>query len=198
MEHYFKNAIFVKSILDKKDRPKDDYKEIIFVGKSNVGKSSLLNALVNQKNLAYTSSKPGHTRLINYYLIEKRFYFVDFPGYGFSQKKDLDYKLYGDMIESYFDNNKHLKLIIFLLDSRHEPTKDDIDFYAFLKQYKYRFQIVMTKCDKLNQSQKSKISKNLLLNLKDIDLKKVSYVSIKEKDSLLHLKEFISEVIKED
>lgn len=198
MEHYFKTATFVKSTLNKKDRPEGDLKEVIFVGKSNVGKSSLLNALVNQKNLAYTSSKPGHTRLMNYYLIEKSFYFVDFPGYGFSQKKDLDYKFYGEMIESYFESNEHLKLIVFLLDSRHEPTNDDVDFYNFLRQFNYRFQIVMTKCDKLNQSEKSKISKNLKSNLDGVDLSKVNYVSIKDKSSLLNLKELINKVIKED
>jgi len=186
--HYFKNATFVKSCDTVLSKPEGNLHEIVFVGKSNVGKSSLINSLVNMKNLAYTSSKPGMTRLLNYYLIENRFYFVDCPGYGFSSKKDVDYKYYGDMVEGFFDNNKNLKLIVFLLDSRHVPTDDDLEFYNFLRSYEYEFVIVMTKCDKLNMSEKSKIKKNVSSKLGEGALKSLLLVSVKDSRSLVGLK----------
>lgn len=194
--HYFKSSKFIKSITDIKEAPEKRLSEVLFVGKSNVGKSSLINALTNNKRLAYTSSKPGHTRLLNYFLIDNSFYFVDAPGYGFSTKKDLDYKFYGEMIENYFKNNKYLKLIVFLLDSRHEPTEDDLDFYNYLKSTDYNFIFVMTKCDKLNMSLKSKIVKNLKNVFIDPDLDKLNLVSIKDNRSLLALKTKIEEYIK--
>ena len=194
--HYFKSSKFIKSITDIKEAPEKRLSEVLFVGKSNVGKSSLINALTNNKRLAYTSSKPGHTRLLNYFLIDNSFYFVDAPGYGFSTKKDLDYKFYGEMIENYFKNNKFLKLIVFLLDSRHEPTEDDLDFYNYLKSTDYNFIFVMTKCDKLNMSLKSKIVKNLKNVFIDPDLDKLNLVSIKDNRSLLALKTKIEEYIK--
>lgn len=194
--HYFKSSKFIKSIIDIKEAPEKRLSEVLFVGKSNVGKSSLINALTNNKRLAYTSSKPGHTRLLNYFLIDNSFYFVDAPGYGFSTKKDLDYKFYGEMIENYFKNNKYLKLIVFLLDSRHEPTEDDLDFYNYLKSTDYNFIFVMTKCDKLNMSLKSKIVKNLKNVFIDPDLDKLNLVSIKDNRSLLALKTKIEEYIK--
>lgn len=191
MEHYFKKAQFVKSAVNKINYPEKRLNEVIFVGKSNVGKSSIINALVNMKNLAFTSSKPGHTRLLNFYLIEDNFYFVDFPGYGYSSKKDVDYKMYGDMIEEYFVDNKHLKLIVFLLDSRHEPTLDDLDFYKFLSSYDYKYVICMTKCDKLNQSERSKINKNVSNILGSAAIKNIIYTSVKDKDSIKLLKQKI-------
>lgn len=194
--HYFKSSKFIKSITDIKEAPEKRLSEVLFVGKSNVGKSSLINALTNNKRLAYTSSKPGHTRLLNYFLIDNSFYFVDAPGYGFSTKKDLDYKFYGEMIENYFKNNKYLKLIVFLLDSRHEPTEDDLDFYNYLKSTDYNFIFVMTKCDKLNMSLKSKIVKNLKNVFIDPDLDKLNLVSIRDNRSLLALKTKIEEYIK--
>ena len=100
--YHYKSAKFIKSITSIKEAPAENLSEVLFVGKSNVGKSSLINALTNNKKLAYTSSNPGHTRLLNYFLIDNSFYFVDAPGYGFSAQKDKDYAFYGNMIESYF------------------------------------------------------------------------------------------------
>ena len=130
----FKNGIFIKSVDKMENRPEKYLNEVLFVGKSNVGKSTLINLLVNNKKLAYTSSKPGHTKLLNYYLINNSFYFVDCPGYGFSSKKGKDYIEYGKIVEDYFNNNENLKLIVFLLDSRHEPTEDDVDFFNFINR----------------------------------------------------------------
>lgn len=182
---YYKKASFIKSVVDVDEAPLPRLKEVLFVGKSNVGKSSIINALTNNTKLAYTSSKPGHTRLLNYYLIDDKEYFVDCPGYGYSQKKDVDYKFYGDMVEKYFTDNKYLKLIVFLLDSRHLPSEDDYDFYKFLLSFKYPFIIAMSKCDKLNQSERFKIYKNIKDRFGEIDDKNlILLVSTKDYNSL--------------
>ena len=197
--YYFNKAKFIKSVVDVKEAPGEYNSSVLFVGKSNVGKSSLINALTNNKRLAYTSSKPGHTRLLNYYSVEDRFYLVYCPGYGFSTKKDLDYKFYGDMVEGFFKENKSLKLVVFLLDSRHEPTLDDVDFYNFLTSYDYKFVICMTKCDKLNMSMRSKIYKNLENTLKiDTKTNQPLLVSINDKNSILKLKNMIEKVLEEN
>ena len=192
---YFNQADFVKSVDKIENKPEKHLNEVLFVGKSNVGKSSLINALTNHSKLAFTSSKPGHTRLLNYYIINKKFYFVDCPGYGFSSQKDLDYEFYGELIENYFKDNKDLKLVIFLLDSRHEPTKDDITFFNFLKESNYNFVLVMTKCDKLNQSMRSKIEKNLIAAFGDIDDIEVLLTSIKDNRTLINLELLINSFI---
>lgn len=198
MEFYFKKASFVKSVADVKEAPLPELKEVLFVGKSNVGKSSLINALTNNKKLAFTSSNPGHTKLLNYFLVENSFYLVDCPGYGFSSKKGLDYKFYGDLVENYFDNNKKLKLIVFLLDSRHEPTNDDLDFYQFLLSFDYKFVICMTKCDKLNMSMRAKINKNLVNKLgEDVLKNKIFNVSKEDKRSIGLLKDYICESLRD-
>lgn len=197
--YYFNKAKFIKSVVDVKEAPGEYNSSVLFVGKSNVGKSSLINALTNNKRLAYTSSKPGHTRLLNYYSVEDRFYLVDCPGYGFSTKKDLDYKFYGDMVEGFFKDNKSLKLVVFLLDSRHEPTLDDVDFYNFLTSYDYKFVICMIKCDKLNMSMRSKIYKNLENTLEiDTNTNQPLLVSINDKSSILKLKNMIEKVLEEN
>ena len=197
--YYFNKSKFIKSVVDVKEAPGEYNSSVLFVGKSNVGKSSLINALTNNKRLAYTSSKPGHTRLLNYYSVEDRFYLVDCPGYGFSTKKDLDYKFYGDMVEGFFKDNKSLKLVVFLLDSRHEPTLDDVDFYNFLTSYDYKFVICMTKCDKLNMSMRSKIYKNLENTLEiDTNTNQPLLVSINDKSSILKLKNMIEKVLEEN
>ncbi len=197
MENCYKTAKFITSIVDLKDSPLPHLEEILFVGKSNVGKSSLINALANQKALAFTSKTPGHTRLLNYFMIDNSFYFVDSPGYGFSAKKDIDYEFYGKIFDSYFTDNANLKLIVFLLDSRHLPTQDDQDFYIYLKHFSYPYIIAMTKCDKLNQSEKAKIYKNLDLGLNEtISKDQVVLTSSKNKDSLGFLKQRIDSALR--
>ena len=193
----FKNGIFIKSVDKMENRPEKYLDEVLFVGKSNVGKSTLINLLVNNKKLAYTSSKPGHTKLLNYYLINNSFYFVDCPGYGFSSKKGKDYIEYGKIVEDYFDNNKSLKLIVFFLDSRHEPTEDDVDFFNFINNYNYEHIIVMTKCDKLNQSERARILKNLTNKLGDIEDIDVINVSQNDRNSIENLSLLISTFVGE-
>lgn len=155
----FTNTTFVKSAPSLKDAPKGQLPEVVFVGRSNVGKSSLINAICHKKSLAYTSSKPGHTRLLNYYNVDNKFYLVDAPGYGFAKGGfDLD-KLFMTMMDDYFSNATYLKRVLVLLDSRREPSEDDVDIINYLIDKDIKFNLVMTKVDKINQSEKHHIVK---------------------------------------
>ncbi len=157
----YKNSTFVKSTPSVKERPSDLYSEVLIVGKSNVGKSSLINRLCTKKSLAYTSSKPGHTRLLNYYNIDNAFYLVDAPGYGFAKGGiDLD-RLFGTMMDEYFTDNEHLKLVLLLIDSRREFGENDLEILDYLKNTKIPYFVVITKVDKVNQKGKSELLKRL-------------------------------------
>ena len=157
----FKNSTFVKSSPSVKDRPLDQYPEVLIVGKSNVGKSSLINTMCQRKNLAFTSSKPGHTRLLNYYNIDNVFYLVDAPGYGFARGGvDLD-RLFGTMMEEYFNDNTYLKLVLLLIDSRREFSENDLEILDYMNENKIPYFIVITKTDKINQRGKSDLNKRL-------------------------------------
>ena len=140
----------------KEQYPAEDLPEVAFAGKSNVGKSSLINAMINRKSLARTSSSPGKTRTINFYGIEDKLRFVDLPGYGYAKAPKSEKEKWGSMIESYLKTRKTLKAIILLIDIRHEPGENDIMMYEWLKHYNYRIIIVATKKDKLKRSQYSK------------------------------------------
>lgn len=146
------NAEFYKSVVDK--MIEDDLPQVAFLGRSNVGKSSLINALTNRKNLAKTSSTPGKTRLINYFKINKDlFYLVDLPGYGYHKAgRDYDDK-WPKILENYLKKAKQLKLVYLLLDIRHEPNILDIEMINFLFYNQIPFVIIATKCDKLGKSQ---------------------------------------------
>lgn len=164
----FTQATFVKSAPTLKDAPQGMFPEVLLVGKSNVGKSSLINSLCKKKSLAFTSSKPGHTRLLNYYNIDNKIYLVDAPGYGFAKGGfDLD-KLFGEMMEDYFAHASRLKLVLVLLDSRRELSEDDIEIINFLREKEINHLLVFTKVDKVNQSEKAK----LLKHLKEIGIEK--------------------------
>ena len=157
----YTNATFVKSCPNRKEKPQDLKPEVLIVGKSNVGKSSLINALCGKKKLAFTSSKPGHTRLLNYYEIDGKFYLVDAPGYGYAKTGiDLD-RLFASMMESYFDNNHELKLVLILLDARREVSADDQEIIDFVKESNYPYAVVITKIDKVNQKEKAALNKRL-------------------------------------
>ena len=157
----FNNVTFVKSCPTRKEKPQVQKSEVLIVGKSNVGKSSLINALCNKKKMAFTSSKPGHTRLLNYYDIDSKFYLVDAPGYGYAKGGlDLD-RLFASMMESYFDNNNELKLVLILLDARRELSADDHEIIGFVKESNVSYLIVVTKFDKVNQKEKAALNKHL-------------------------------------
>ena len=157
----FKNSTFIKSLTDVKEKPSGQFPEVLIVGKSNVGKSSLINALTSHTRLAFTSSKPGHTKLLNYFNIDNKFYLVDAPGYGYAKGGvDLD-RLFGEMMEQYFVNNHELKLVLLLLDSRREFNQNDLEILNYVQQENIPFYLVVTKVDKVNQSEKAKLNKHL-------------------------------------
>ncbi|MGI6644313.1 MAG: ribosome biogenesis GTP-binding protein YihA/YsxC [Bacilli bacterium] len=184
------SATFIKSAPSIKEAPLPRRPEIVFVGRSNVGKSSLINALTNRKNLAYISSKPGHTTLLNYYLINEEFYLVDVPGYGYSSKGKRDLVAFGKMMEEYFENNEFIRNVCFLVDSRHFPSSDDLDFFHFVTSFNLPFTLVLTKSDKLNQKGKSAAKKNMLeaFNISENDF---FFVSIKNQKQLDELRDHL-------
>ncbi|MCL2859020.1 MAG: ribosome biogenesis GTP-binding protein YihA/YsxC [Oscillospiraceae bacterium] len=144
-----RNPQFEISAVEPKQYPNKNIPEIVLVGKSNVGKSSFINTLINRKNLARTSSEPGKTRQINFYNMDDKFYFVDLPGYGYSKmSKELQEKA-GKFIEEYLFNRPNISLIIHILDIRHDPTKDDILMHNYLKSTNKPFVIIANKADKI-------------------------------------------------
>ncbi len=188
----FKNSTFVKSTPTIKERPSDLFSEVLIVGKSNVGKSSLINSLCVKKALAFTSSKPGHTRLLNYYNIDNKFYLVDAPGYGYAKGGvDLD-RLFGTMMDEYFTDNNHLKLVLLLIDSRREFGENDIEILEYLKASQIPYFVVITKIDKVNQKGKSELEKRL----KKLEvIENVYYTSSLSDKSLDKLKSGIEQYI---
>lgn len=138
--------------------PENDKLEIAFAGKSNVGKSSLINALMNRKSFARTSSQPGKTQTINFYNIDEKLYFVDLPGYGYAKVSIEIRAKWGKLIEKYLVNSKRLRIIFLLVDIRHEPSQNDIDMYNWILEYGFNPIIIATKLDKIKRSQ---ISKNV-------------------------------------
>lgn len=136
--------------------PDDKKSEFLILGRSNVGKSSFINTIINRKNLARTSSKPGKTQTLNFYLINKEFYFVDVPGYGYANTNKKQIEKFGIMIEEYLKQRQNLKHVFLLVDYRHKPTEDDILMYKFLKYYNLPVTIICTKYDKVNRSARIK------------------------------------------
>lgn len=143
-----KSAEFIKSSPDYRQSPKADKPEFAFIGRSNVGKSSLINALVNKKDLAKTSSQPGKTQLINHFLIDQDWYLVDLPGYGYARVSRDNRAVWGKMIRNYILKRENLLNVYLLIDSRHLPQKIDIEFMNFLGENSVPFTIVFTKIDK--------------------------------------------------
>ena len=148
-----KSAKFIKSATNVNLNGLEDYSQIAFVGRSNVGKSSLINMLVGNSKLSKTSSTPGRTRLINYFLINSDLYFVDLPGYGYAKASKTEVDGWQSMIEPYLVENDNLKCVCMLVDSRIEPTEQDKQMLKFLNYYRIPFIIIATKCDKFGKSQ---------------------------------------------
>jgi GTP-binding protein len=145
-------AIFLQSNTDYEKCPKPDKPEYAFIGRSNVGKSSLINALVQKKNLAKTSQTPGKTQLINHFQIDKKWYLVDLPGYGYAKVSKTDREKFEKMIHEYLENRENLMYTFVLVDIRHEPQKLDMEFMNNLGEQGIPFCIVFTKADKLSQT----------------------------------------------
>lgn len=158
---------FLVSAPNKEHWPQDEIKEIVILGRSNVGKSTFINRMTNVRNLAKVSSTPGRTRLLNFFMVQDRYRLVDAPGYGYAGVSHSADENFGKMMEEYFDDRKNLVGALFLLDSRRVPNADDRLLLNLLIEHHLRFVIIATKCDKLNQSERSQINKNILgtLNL---------------------------------
>ena len=143
------NAKFEISAVGPKQYPKGDLPEIVLVGKSNVGKSSFINTMINRKNLARTSNTPGKTRQINFYNIEEKFYFVDLPGYGYSKMSKEEKVISGKYIEEYLEKRNNIHLIVLVLDIRHKPTSDDTLMYEYILKTNLPFMLITNKADKI-------------------------------------------------
>lgn len=155
------------SAVRRSQYPTDEKPEYLLVGRSNVGKSSFINTIINRKNYARTSATPGKTQTINFYLVNEEFYLVDAPGYGFAALSKAKQKKFGLMMEDYLQNRSNLKQVFLLIDFRHKPSKDDIMMYNFLKHYKIPVTIVATKTDKVGVTSHQK-QKNIILHELDL------------------------------
>lgn len=144
-----KNPRFEISVMNKSQYPKGKTPEIVLAGKSNVGKSSFINAMTNRKALARTSSAPGKTRQLNFYNMDDIFYFVDLPGYGYSEMSKSEQKKVGDSIETYLKNRININLIILLIDIRHKPGENDKMMMEYIKSTGRRFIVITSKADKI-------------------------------------------------
>lgn len=146
--------------------PDDKLPEFLIVGRSNVGKSSFVNTIINRKNFARTSSTPGKTQTLNFYLINKDYYLVDVPGYGYAKVDKKTQMKFGKMIEDYVANRKELKEVFMLVDSRHKPSEDDVLMYNYLKYFNLKVSVIVTKIDKISAGQREKCKNTILNTLK--------------------------------
>lgn len=161
--------------------PDDNKSEFLLVGRSNVGKSSFINTLIERKNFARTSSKPGKTQTLNFYLVNDAFYLVDVPGYGYASVSKDTQKKFGLMIEEYLKSRENLKHVFMLIDYRHKPTEDDVLMYEFLKYYNLDITIVATKYDKVSKNSRIKQDKLIKDTLKFDDNEFITFSTVTKK-----------------
>lgn len=193
-----KDARFVISNTDYRKCPDDGKPEYAFIGRSNVGKSSLINMLTNRKGLAMTSSKPGKTQLINHFIINDEWYLVDLPGYGYAQRGKEGREQIRKIIDSYIQNREELTNLFLLLDSRHDPQKIDLEFINWLGENGVPFAIIFTKIDKLSKSRVTENTSKYLEKLKETweELPPVFYTSSEHKIGREEVLGYIDEINK--
>lgn len=167
--------------------PRDVLPEIALAGRSNVGKSSLINSFLNRKNLARTSSQPGKTQTLNFYKVNDSFYLVDVPGYGYAKVSKKQREQFGEMIQDYLETRANLEGLIIIIDARHEPTTDDIAMYNYTLLLDLPILVVTTKMDKLKKSQYNKVQSNLRKHL-DLNHDNVTVLTYSS-ETKLHLAE---------
>ncbi|MDF2532380.1 MAG: GTP-binding protein [Clostridia bacterium] len=163
-----KKCDFVTSAAQYGQYPESDLPEVAFVGRSNVGKSSLINSMLNRKSLVKVSSKPGKTRLINFFLVNEELMLVDLPGYGYAAVSQAEKQKWGKMIEDYLTTREVLKSVVLLVDMRHKPTGDDKLMYDFIKFYRSKVIVVATKWDKIKKNDFKK-NMELIRNTLNLD-----------------------------
>lgn len=161
--------------------PDDNKSEFLLVGRSNVGKSSFINTLIERKNFARTSSKPGKTQTLNFYLVNDAFYLVDVPGYGYASVSKDTQRKFGLMIEEYLKSRENLKHVFMLVDYRHKPAEDDVLMYEFLKYYNLDITIVATKYDKVSKNSRIKQDKLIKDTLKFNDNEFITFSTVTKK-----------------
>ncbi len=175
------NPKFEVSAVSPKQYPKNDLPQIVLVGKSNVGKSSFINTMINRKSLARTSSEPGKTRQINFYNIDESFYFVDLPGYGYSKMSKQEQERVGSFIEQYLVKSKNIALVIFLIDIRHNPTENDRLMYDYIIRSGLPFIILANKADKIATTKVENTVKELQKQINPIgDIKMLPFSAEKK------------------
>jgi GTP-binding protein len=156
----FEEQLLTKTVFEIKDLPEDSLPDVITCGRSNVGKSSFINTLFNRTNLARTSSTPGKTRSINFYLIDKKFYIVDLPGFGYAKISKKEREYWKKLISLYFQSERNKALAVHLVDSRHKPTELDIHLNGLLQHHQIPYIVLLSKVDKLKQSEIKKSIQN--------------------------------------
>ncbi|MCI1985820.1 MAG: ribosome biogenesis GTP-binding protein YihA/YsxC [Lactobacillus sp.] len=155
------NVELTISAVSAKQYPDTGFPEIAFVGRSNVGKSSLINKLIDRKAMARTSSVPGKTQTLNFYLLEDSLYFVDVPGYGFAKVSKADRAKFATMIEEYLTTRGQLRGVVQLVDARHAPSADDVSMYQYLKYYHVKTLVIATKIDKTSRAKRASVIKTI-------------------------------------
>ena len=173
----FNKAEFDKSFGISQQLPMSDKPEITFAGRSNVGKSSLLNKLFNRKNLARVSSVPGKTVTINFYNVDSQ-RFVDLPGYGYAKISKQERDRFGELMEGYFQSGRHINLVVQLIDMRHKPTADDYSMISFLEQMNIPFIVVLTKADKLKKKEYALREQSIIKELNNPEYPVIPFSSV--------------------
>jgi len=153
---------FLREVTSVKNAPSDEKPNIVITGRSNVGKSSIINALFNKKGLAKTSSTPGKTRALNFYNVNDKYYLVDLPGFGYAKASKVEQDKWKTLINNYFEQSKRIRALLQIIDSRHEPTELDLKMSEFVSFFNIEIIILLNKIDKLKQSQVSTSKKNFL------------------------------------
>jgi len=179
------SARFVKSAQQADDFPRDERPEIAFCGRSNIGKSSLLNVLTNSRGLARTSSTPGRTQTINFFLVNDRLYFVDLPGYGYAKVAKELRSNWGPMIEGYLRDRPQLRLTLMLVDARFPPTESDVLMKRWMDHYRIPNAVVLTKIDKISRNQLQQALRTSAQTLNSKEILPFSAVTSLGKDKLL-------------
>ena len=175
----FNNTVFEASFGKKNQLRNSNCQEIVFSGRSNVGKSSLINKLINRKSMARVSSKPGKTGTINFYAVNENLKLVDLPGYGYAKVSAKEKVRWSELVEEYFNSDRNISLVVQIVDMRHKPTADDINMLEFLIEKDFNFVVVLTKSDKLNKTQREEYLANLKINFPFDNIKFIVFSAVK-------------------
>ena len=193
----YNHAVFEAAYGTSKQLPKENNIEFAFAGHSNVGKSSLLNAIFGRKALAKVSSQPGKTATVNFYDIDG-VKFVDLPGYGYAKVSLNDKKRWADLVEGYLMSDRDIRLVVQLVDSRHEPTKDDVQMIDFMIDNEMPFVIALTKADKLNKTERRKREEAFMSDIPCADQITMIWTSTVTGEGISELKEIFKELLIDD